>query len=352
MHSPFNRPNAIALAVAAACASLSFAAHAAAVTVTGQYALGSSNSGSAVTADNTPQFDDDGDGNLNVDYYLWKDSGFSPAGNSVFFHTYGYESGGDATFGARASGEGVFYATTKSSYSTTVDISGPQAVKFDFNVSWSELAFYSALLGNTGTAQLQLIISLDGTTYTKEDVKLTLGADGSISCVDSGFGILGSYMGCGDLSGTGINKDSRDFSVNLGVKTSDFTLQYDIIATVSGDMSNAGTECAGYGEFVQEGGYGGVIAWNEQPQLAAALADDGYGGAPCNPGQAIARSGDPLNIGFDTVNTGFQPLLDPSQSTSPFAITTTPANTVPEPSTLLLAGAALGALAARRRKPG
>jgi hypothetical protein len=214
----------IALAIGAAFSALSLQAQANPISVDARYSLGG---GSEVTESTMT--------GSNVDYYLWKDA---PGGNSVFFHTYGYESGGQANFGARSSGEGVFTAWSRVSYSTLVGVSRHPGGQLRLPRRQHRTGLlHHACIGQTGSARLELVISIDGTELTREDIRLDLASTGAITCTDAGSGQLDSYIECPPSALASISQNSRDFSADLGIRTSDFTLQYDIIATVSGNMT-------------------------------------------------------------------------------------------------------------------
>lgn len=240
------------------------------------------------------------------DLYLSDSNGVG----SVFFHTYGYASG-FSYFGARASGNGSFEATTSVRFSRTyTNTSGlAQDFVFSFNVDWGEIA-----LSGSGDALADLLLSVkkNGTTLARDHTTLTQEVSGQRSCTtdDVGSGLSG-YTGC---SGSGVSGGaSGAYAVNLGLigVGESFTLEYDIVAKVAGSMD------------YNSGGCEPTRAAREQQ--AAFSSECGYGG------YAVARSGDPFG---DPANFDVRPALN-----------------VPEPTSLALVGvAALGLAGVRRRR--
>jgi hypothetical protein len=276
-----------------------------------------------------------------ADMYLYQDNG---SGSNVFFHTYGF-TGGSTYFGARASGQGSFYASTFARFTQTYTntTSTAQLFNFAFNVDFGELGITGAGQGFAGLMLRVNTTSGSSTTTRAQDyteIRQT-STPADVQCSDSDIGSLAGYISCSgntrNLSGS-----AGTYNVDLGLVGAgeSFTLDYDIIATVAGELA----ESSSYGY-----GFGFNGCNNAEGANLFAVVDDGYGGDPnaCAapsffPGMAIARSGDPFN--GPQFGTG-----GPSAfSTANFSVTSTSA--VPEPGSLALVGAAAGALLLARRR--
>jgi hypothetical protein len=277
-----------------------------------------------------------------ADLYLSKSSSL---GSNVFFHTYGYSS--YATyFGARASGEGNFYAKTSSTFSQIYTNNTGSAQNYTFNF---EIASGQVGLNGTGNgfAQLLLNIKRDGTSVAQDFTRVDL-AGNTATCTDTDVG-LDPYMSCGSSSSNDVFGSGGLYSVNMGTLAAgeSFTLDYDIIATVSAELTSSSytyyQACnSGYGELAAT-------------RVAAATTNDGYGGPAPDPGQqlcefhsyfpgsGIARSGDPFNgPQFGLGGPAAYEMAAFSMDVS--------ASDVPEPGSLALVGLAIAGLAATRRK--
>lgn len=255
---------------------------------------------------------------------------------SVFFHTYGF-TGTPTYFGARASGEGVFTAFTRATYSNNFTNTGSTAAPFIFSflVDQGEVGFTG---GGNGSAEMILRLKVNGVDVARDKTTININ-NGATTCAEDDLGALGAYLGCStatDAQGAGGN--SQTFNINVGTfnPNESFTLDYDIIASVSGTLTSGSAGCdTGYGD----NGYGELV-----DVALTRVAFEGPGG--CG-GYGVSRSGDPFGgpifDQFGNLISGFPGSLQGQFRQAQ----------IPEPNALALlgiAGLAAGAASLRKRR--
>lgn len=332
MRKPNTRQKYLSAAVAGAICCLSGSVYAVPIsygniTLDAEYSLGVNGVQDGMTDPDTSIYS-----NANgADMYLTKFAG----PDSVFFHTYGF-SPTPTYFGARASGTGTFTAFTQASYSNTFTNNQSTSLPFIFSflVDQGEVGFTGT---GSGSAELLLSIKVDSVEVARDKTTITM-VNGVTSCTEDDLGALGSYMSCGDpTDAQGFGGLQQVFNINVGTFApgQSFTLNYDIIADVSGSLADGSTGCGGGG--YGENGYGDLIA---------VAAFEGVCG-----GEGIARSGDPFGEPIFDASGNFI-TIDGGIPNTQFAGTFQQAQ-VPEPGSLGLlgiAGLAAGAALRRRRR--
>lgn len=327
--NPQPRTRLLSLLVAAACCGLAAPASAdPTITLTAFYAM---NGGATVNGLTDPDawF---GAASGGSDFYLNKSDGSGASYSSVFFHTYG-STGSTTFFGARASGSGAdFYATTSSLYSGTFTNTTGSAVSLDFSfhVDSGEVGLDGV---GTGSANTRLEVRRGGVAYSTGNTLITQTASGT-TCTESGdLGALANWASCASPTDNHVYGAGGLFTVNLGSVAAGetVTIDYDIIATVSGQGA-VSTCSGGYGGYAN--GYGGYGGYGDAGGPTEPLPT-----YDCINYNGIARSGDPFSGGSP----------DPVAA---FAFNATAAD-LPEPGSLgLLAAAGGGWWLSRRRRQG
>jgi len=332
------RPRALSIAITLAMSCLASSAMAApitygtsGITLDATYSLGNQNNNQDGMAVPPAAIFSNASG---ADMFLDKNDGT----NSIFFHTYGF-TGSPTYFGARASGQGTFAGSTRAAYSASFTNSNASELPFIFS-----FLVDSGQVGITGTGDgtAELILSLK---ITQGNTTTEIGRDHTVisktgnvtSCqeMEANGSVLGSYMTCGGPGDSlGLGRNQTVFNVNVGAIAAQqaFTIDYEIIANVSGNLLT-GT-CNGYPENTGVEGNG-----DGYPGITLMISET------CGAGEAIARSGDPFGTPLYSTNgvLNGDGVIE-GQFIGRFA-------EVPEPGSIGLLGiAGLAALSSLRRK--
>ncbi len=263
-------------------------------------------------------------------------------GNSVFYHTYGNQTG---SFGARVSGTGVYDITSSVTYVDTImnNTGTAQTYAFDFNIVPGGLSVYGSATDSTQFA------------YSGYDIEVMFNgaiifdSAASLNLTQSGTEFIQSGTNLASVAGTNSYNWGNVFqSLNLGSVAAGetATLSYRMTTSARGNINDsvAGTELVTVCDpvFGGEGGefLGDFIGEIQPPPETVQEANcrvveqTVFTGTP---GGSTSRSGDPLNIYGTT-------------SSNQATIRNTTVSSVPEATSLMLLGLGLVGLGFSRRK--
>ncbi len=303
---------------------MSLPAHALQMTAQNSWTLAS---GSTVTTDT----DTASSGSVDV-----LDGASDTSGNSIFYHTYGNQSG---NFGSRSSGEGDFDISGQYDFSEDYVAAGGTAF-FDFTVIPGEINVFGLLNGQEQlSASYSLEIFVNNSNVWSSGVSINSDAATGSTFTYSGESINGVETTDGYYWGTFTEQ------LDLGTFTAGeiINISYSLKTDAFGNISDT-SSCGSSNNPLDGDGIGDGIDGIEEPALAIfdggvdgevggiRIGDGGYN-STCG---AIARIGDPNGLSQPGANT--------------FNVTGATAVSVPEPGILALLASGLFGIALVRRR--
>jgi len=323
------------ISIAIALGSFSVTTQAATVTATADYTVG------ALVAPGDPYAFNDSATSTTTGVDILDGLTAGTTGNSVFYHTYGNQSG---SFGARVSGTGVYDITSSITYVDTVfnNTTTAQTYAFDFDIIPGGLSVYGTPSGSDfAFAGYDIEIMFNGAVIFDSAASLNL-TTGGTEFLQSGT-TIGSLTNVNNYS-WGNYSDLLDLG-SLAAGTS-ADLSYRMTTSARGNIfdSVAGTELVTVcepvfggdgGEFFGDGGEFEILPPDPVEPANCQVITVPTGGGP---GGSTSRSGDPLNI-YGTTSSNQYTIIN-----------TTPTTSVPEASSMMFMGIGIAGLAIGRRK--